>query len=215
MIAPEVRTPARAPMGASKRNWGIGRVGRVETATDVWRERAAVTERARARSAPELPPSFDDFFGREYRRVVALAMVLCGRSTLAEELAQDAFLAAFRRWERIAGYDDPAAWVRRVAANLATSSRRRAARELRLVARLSWGRAEVREIDIGDEALWSAVRALPRRQAQCLALRYLEDRSTAEIAAVLGIAEPTVRVHLHQGRMALEQRLTSDPGDSP
>lgn len=40
-----------------------------------------------------------------------------------------------------------------------------------------------------------------------MALRYLEDRGTTEIAAVLGISEATVRVHLHTGRKALAERL--------
>ncbi|MCU1458129.1 MAG: putative polymerase subfamily sigma factor, partial [Actinomycetia bacterium] len=60
------------------------------------------------------PPDFDGFFRREYRKVVALAAVLCGRPAVAEELAQDAFVSAYRNWDRIARYDDPGAWVRRV-----------------------------------------------------------------------------------------------------
>ena len=58
-----------------------------------------------------------------------------------------------------------------------------------------------------DDDFWRAVRELPRRQAQCVALRYLEDRSFDEIAAVLGIAAPTVRVHLHAARSTLAIRL--------
>ena len=135
-------------------------------------------------------------------------MVLCGRRSVAEELAQDAFVAAFRHWDRVSGYDDPAAWVRRVAVNLATSWLRRRTRELRALTRL----ASRREDEPGgradnDDEFWRAVRALPRRQAQCVALRYLDDQSTDEIAAVLGIAVTTVRVHLHAARVALAVSL--------
>jgi RNA polymerase sigma-70 factor (ECF subfamily) len=73
--------------------------------------------------------------------------------------------------------------------------------------RLGARRQAPQELHTGDDEFWIAVRALPTRQAQCLALHYLEDRPVVEIAAVLGIAEPTVRVHLHAGRRALAAAL--------
>jgi len=51
------------------------------------------------------------------------------------------------------------------------------------------------------------VRKLPDRQAQAVALYYLEDCSVAEIALALGCAEATVRVHLHRGRQTLGRAL--------
>jgi RNA polymerase sigma-70 factor (ECF subfamily) len=150
---------------------------------------------------------FDAFFAAEYQAVVGLASVLCGRAAVAEELAQEAFLAAFQRWERISSYEDPGGWVRRVVANLATSSWRRRVREARALRRLWTRRQPVVEVAGGDPQFWAAVRALPARQAQCVALYYLEDRSVAQIAGVLGVAEPTVRVHLHAGRKELAFRL--------
>ena len=137
-------------------------------------------------------PTFESFFANEYGRVVGLAFVLCGRRAVAEELAQDAFVQAYRRWSVVSGYDDPGAWVRRVAVNLATSTLRRRTREARALARLAARRAAPAELVVANEAFWDAVRHLPRRQSQCVALRYVEDRSIAEIAAVLDIAEATV-----------------------
>jgi RNA polymerase sigma-70 factor (ECF subfamily) len=61
--------------------------------------------------------------------------------------------------------------------------------------------------DPSADDYWTTVRELPKRQAQCIALHYLEDRSTAEIADILGVAESTVRVHLHHGRTELALRL--------
>jgi RNA polymerase sigma factor (sigma-70 family) len=150
---------------------------------------------------------FEPFFAAEYGRVLGLAFALCGRRVVAEEVAQDAFVQAYRRWSVVSGYDDPGAWVRRVAVNLATSTLRRRAREARALARLAGRRAAEAELVVADEAFWEAVRRLPRRQAQCVALHYLEDRPVTDIAAVLGIAEATVRVHLHQGRAALAVAL--------
>jgi RNA polymerase sigma-70 factor, ECF subfamily len=56
------------------------------------------------------------------------------------------------------------------------------------------------------------VRALPRRQAQVVALHYLEDRPVAEIADALGIASGTVKKHLHDGRRELARRLELEEG---
>jgi RNA polymerase sigma-70 factor (ECF subfamily) len=58
-----------------------------------------------------------------------------------------------------------------------------------------------------DAVFWQQVRSLPRRQAQSVALFYLEDRSAEEIAEILHCSISTVRVHLHRGRTTLERQL--------
>jgi RNA polymerase sigma-70 factor (ECF subfamily) len=164
--------------------------------------------------AQQTPSDFDAFYRAEFGSVAALSSVLTGSHAVGEEIAQDAFCSAFRRWERIRTYDNPAGWVRRVAANMATSAWRRRAREANVLSRLRRHReVTVDEPSAGDEEFWEAVRRLPPRQAHCLSLRYLEDLATAEIAAVLGIAEATVRVHLHAGRLELGRRLSETVED--
>lgn len=123
------------------------------------------------------------------------------------DLTQEAFLRLHQRWARVSRYDKPGAWLRRVLVNLATSRARRLATEARLLARL--GRERLTPPTLTAEAadFWGAVRTLPRRQAQAVALFYLEDRPSAEIAAILGCSEGTVRAHLHQGRTTLRARL--------
>jgi RNA polymerase sigma-70 factor (ECF subfamily) len=171
-------------------------------------EKTGLRERDSDRGAARLAPgSFEAFFSAEYRRVLGLAVVLCGRRVVAEEVTQDAFVAAFRHWDRLSSYDDRTAWVRRVAINMATSAFRRRARETRALLRLSARPHAPNEFVFDDGGFWDAVRELPRRQAQCIALHYVEDRSVTEIASVLGIAEATVRVHLHAGRSGLATRL--------
>jgi RNA polymerase sigma-70 factor (ECF subfamily) len=158
-------------------------------------------------------PAFDELFRREYRSGVGLCAVLTGDRSAGEELAQDAFVSLHRHWRRVAQYDDPAAWVRRVATNLALSSRRRMVREARALLRLRT-HARVTSLDLPDDdrRYWDAVRALPVRQAQCVALRYLEDRSIDDIAGILAIAPSTVRVHLHQARKTLAERFGDEFG---
>ena len=151
--------------------------------------------------------SFEDLYRREFASVVALAYVLSGSRWAAEELAQDAFLAAHRKWVDISEYDDPAAWVRRVCVNRSTSMLRRRTSEARALARLAGRRVLPDELPPDASAFWDAVRRLPRRQAQVVALHYLDDLSVVDIAAVLACAEGTVKAHLHRARRALAPDL--------
>ena len=167
------------------------------------------TKDAEAGIAPAAE-DFGAFYRREYRAVRAVAWALTGNGWSAEDVAQEAFLRAHREWARIASYDEPGAWVRRVAINLATSVLRRRAREATALLRLGGRRDDGWTMPEADAEFWSAVRSLPRRQAAVLALHYYEDLPVAEIAVVLGIAEGTVKALLHQGRASLGRRLRLD-----
>ena len=151
---------------------------------------------------------FDGFYRREYPAVVALAYALCGRPGVAEELAQDAFLIAHRQWDEVSRYERPSAFVRRVVINAAVSHRRRLAAEARALGRLIAGARPAIDTLEGDTAgFWPLVRDLPHRQAQAIALFYVEDRSIEEVAEVMDCAQATVRVHLHRARTTLARRL--------
>ena len=159
--------------------------------------------------------SFDGFYRREYREVVGLAFALSGSRIAAEDIAQDAFVAAHKRWEQVGRYDKPEAWVRRVVANLAVSAFRTRVREAGALARLKPRSSYLPPMPDEDADFWKAVRSLPRRQAQVIALHYLEDRPVADIAEILGCSEATVRVHLHKGRAGLSRRLGISPEEQP
>jgi RNA polymerase sigma factor (sigma-70 family) len=161
--------------------------------------------------AVRLPGSFEDFYLQEYPKVVKLAYALSGSRTGAEDIAQEAFLRAYRDWQRVGSYEHQAAWVRRVAANLATSGLRRRLLEARALARLAARREAALDPLPADNAdFWRAVRALPHRQAQAVALYYLGDLSIQQTAQVLDCAEGTVRAHLAKARQALARRLHLD-----
>jgi RNA polymerase sigma-70 factor, ECF subfamily len=162
-----------------------------------------------------LPEPFEAFYEREYHAVVAYAYALGGSWWVAEDLAQEAFLSAHRRWDQVGLMDRPGAWVRRAVTNLAASAVRRGFSEARAVLRLT-SRREPPEPLPGDAVdFLRAVRSLPRRQAQAVALFYLEDLPTAQIAEVLGCSDATVRVHLHNGRRSLAKRLGVREGPRP
>lgn len=149
---------------------------------------------------------FEDFYLRELPSLVALARALSG-SAAAEDIAQEAMLASYCRWTEIEQYDQPAAWVRRVCANLATSLIRRRAAETRAVLRYGGMRQTSTELAPQDEAFWAAVRRLPRRQAQSIALHYIYDLQVSDVARTLGCSESSVKAHLVRGRAALSSRL--------
>jgi len=157
--------------------------------------------------------TFDELYRRDFRALVALAAGLSGSRSAAEELVQEAFLAAHRRWERIAAYDDPSAWIRRVVVNRSVSVVRRRMAEGRALTRVGGRRVLPDALPERDEAVWCAVRALPKRQAQVVALYYVEDHSVAEIARVLECAEGTVKAHLHKARRALSRTLGHTAGN--
>ena len=152
--------------------------------------------------------SFEEFYMKDYRAVVGLAYALSGSRSTAEDLAQEAFLAAHRAWDRVSAYENPGAWVRRVVANLSVSAFRRRLAEAKAVARIGLDERHRRpELPSEDAEFWEAVRSLPRRQSQVVALHYLEDLPVAEVAAVLDMAPGTVKKHLFDGRRSLARRL--------
>lgn len=159
--------------------------------------------------------SFDDFFLREYARVLALAFALSGSRWAAEDLTQDAFLAAHQAWQRISRYEDPAAWVRRVVANKSVSAVRRRVSEAKALARFwSMDRLQAPDFLASDPAFWAAVRSLPRKQAQVVALYYLEDLSVSQVADILDIAPGTVKRHLFRARATLARTLAPEEVES-
>ena len=132
------------------------------------------------------PETFETFYSRELPSLVAFAGALSG-SAHADDIAQEAMLAAYRHWDEVSRLDLPAGWVRRVCANRAVSTLRRRAVEARAMIRLGSRRPEPEPLPAQHEALWAEVRELPRRQAQVIALHYIFDLDVAGIAATLGV----------------------------
>lgn len=150
---------------------------------------------------------FDGFYRTHYPSVVRLAYSLCGSMQIAEELAQEAFVSAHTRWRRVVGFDRPDLWVRRVVINRSISYRRREAIERKAVARIRPARDHESEPVVGDDAVWQAMRELSPRQAEVLALFYVEDQPMSAVAEILGLGSETVKTHLKRGRAALASKL--------
>jgi RNA polymerase sigma-70 factor, ECF subfamily len=159
---------------------------------------------------PEAPlESFEDFYRREQPRLLVLARALAG-DLVAEDVAQESMLLAYRQWPRISTMASPAGYVRRICAHKAVSLVRRRLSERRAILRLAGRPVSTVEPLTGDrEQFWAEVRRLPRRQAQATALFYALDLPVSEVAATLGLAEGTVKVHLSRARTELADRLAA------
>lgn len=154
---------------------------------------------------------FAQLVDTESRGLVAATTAIVGDMHRAEEIVQSAFERCFRRWNRVATYDRPGAWVRRVAINEAISVARRSSSERRAVQTLgsmqeSSGAAVVGAdpgVAIAAAGVWAAVRALPGDQAAAIALRYGADLGIDDIADTLQVTPAAVKSLLHRGRASL------------
>lgn len=156
---------------------------------------------------------FENFFRREFPRMVAVAYAMSGSRWAAEELAQEACLRAYKSWEEISSYDKPGAWLRRVTINLASSFLRRRTSELKAVQRYAARHVEPITPHLpDDEKFWARVKDLPRRQREVVVLHYVDDMATADISEVLDIAESSVRTHLQRARETLARSMDSEEG---
>lgn len=180
-----------------------GKIGpTVEGKTTLDDFRASERDGVRVRSESEFIALYESRFAELAAQVYAYT----SDASEAQDLVQEAFLRAWQRWDTIGGYDEPLAWVRRVAWNLATSRHRRVA-----VARRFLQRSTAPEPHPGMSpdhvALVEALRKVPEKQRRAVVLHYLGDLSVAEIAAQTGAKEGTVKSWLHRGRAELARHL--------
>jgi RNA polymerase sigma-70 factor, ECF subfamily len=155
---------------------------------------------------------FEAFYAATYRRVVGQVFALLGDLEEAEDVTQDAFAKASFHWRRIAAYDQPEAWVRRVAFNQAHNSTRRARRWLVALARLG-PPAHVPAVSPDRVDLHRALRRLAPRHREVLVLRYVVELSVEEVARQLRLPPGTVKSRLSRARSALAAEFGADPGD--
>jgi RNA polymerase sigma-70 factor (ECF subfamily) len=141
-----------------------------------------------------------------YGRLASQLYVYLGDRAEAEDVVQDAFARAWQHWPKLRQYDDPVAWVRRVAWNLATSRLRRITTAARALRRQR-PQHVVPEPNPDHVLLVVALRRLPDRQRLVLVLHHLCDYSVAEIASDLGVPQGTVMSWLYRGRARLAAQL--------
>ena len=153
---------------------------------------------------------FATFYAASFRAVTAQIYAYTGDLCLAQDLVQEAFCRALARWTKLSTYDDPVAWVRRVAFNLAKSRWQRTRISLRYV--LSQRERHVEEPRPDRVVAVAALAKLPGNQRRALVLFYLADLPIADIAEQEGVAVGTVKSWLSRGRAALAGLLNDGEG---
>jgi RNA polymerase sigma-70 factor, ECF subfamily len=146
---------------------------------------------------------------QEHRRwLLALAWRITGNTADAEDVAQEAFLRLHRSGVPAA---EAGPWLRRVVVNLCIDGTRRNVRMVPMPDREFAAPTEAADIAVGRhqeyERLRSALQGLTERERTALVLRDIEGLSTADVAATMGTAEPTVRVQIARARLKLRELL--------
>lgn len=157
-------------------------------------------------------------------RMYGLGMKLCGSSEEAEDLVQETFLQAFRKWDQFEGRSAPSSWLYTIAARICQRRNRLRSGEPTKVQSLSEllpsGQPMVAEIPSSvesqlDEQLRREARErvdlalanLPIHLRLPLLLKDITELSLSQIADILGLKEATVKTRVHRARLALRKEL--------
>ncbi|MEU8354656.1 SigE family RNA polymerase sigma factor [Nonomuraea sp. NPDC048882] len=155
----------------------------------------------------DLEHDFGAFVAARATSLLRVAYLACGDATEAEDLLQTALERTYRKWDRVARYDNPDAYVRRVIVNAAINRARRRA-ILTIIPMHSPPETAIRA---GDpdlfQVLMGALRALPPRQRAVIVLRYWEDLTETQTAEVLGCSVGTVKSQASKAMAKLRSAL--------
>jgi RNA polymerase sigma-70 factor (ECF subfamily) len=163
---------------------------------------AAATYRGEAESSAH---DFDEFYAAKFDVLRAQIYAYVGDRAEAQDLVQEAFCRAYGKWKKICRYEDPYAFVRRVAWNLATSRLRRQKTSMNFLRRQREENVDGPSPD--RVALAAALAKIPPQLRKAVVLHYLAHLSVAEIAEQEDVAEGTVKSWLSRGRAALASHL--------
>ena len=158
----------------------------------------------------------DVMFRRHYATLLRLAVVMVGDRGAAEDAVQDAFVALHRNVSKLRDPEAAEAYVRSAVLNRCRSwVRRKAVQRAKkplLLVQAAPSTSTEETIVARDEvgSLVTAMRALPRRQREALACRFVLELSVAETAELLDISEGSVKTHTHRGLQALHQGIEVD-----
>jgi RNA polymerase sigma-70 factor (sigma-E family) len=163
-----------------------------------------------------LEEEFREFVAARSAALLRTAYLLAGDWATAEDLLQTALTKTYLAWKRLGEIEAVEPYARRVLVNTATSWWRRRWHGERPTEVLPERPAPDRlEEHLERDALWQHVKALPARQRAVLVLRFYEDMSEAQTAALLGISVGTVKSQTSRALSALRQRLSAEGVDAP
>ena len=150
--------------------------------------------------------AFEDFFRGQTQNLYAHLCLITGNRAEAEELAQDAFLKVWERWDRVADMEEPVGYLYRTAMNLFRKRYRRAVLAVRKTVSADVRRDEFTTAEDQSVVAQALVGLAPRQRA-ALVLTELIGFSSEEAGRMLGVSPGTVRMLASQGRAAMKQHL--------
>lgn len=143
-------------------------------------------------------PGLVDLYRERYVDLARLAYLMTGRTDIADEIVQDAFVACNGSWD---GRRPPFPYVRAAVVNRSRSWHRRNGVERRHRPQPS------PPAYIEPDELWDVLDTLKERARTAIVLRFYEGLPDAEIALHLDCAEATVRTTIHRALHALRKEL--------
>ena len=156
------------------------------------------------------PSGFDSWVEARVAALLRFAYLVTGSQQAAEDAVQSALVSACEKWSRVSRRDDPDAYVRRMVVNAHISAWRRSGRRESPVAEVRDATAaDPAQLVVEQDAVWRMCTSLPPQQRAAVVLRFYEDLDYGQIAAILGVAEPTARSHVHRALTALRRELGS------
>ncbi|MBI5960647.1 MAG: RNA polymerase sigma factor [Chloroflexi bacterium] len=148
-----------------------------------------------------------------------LAYLMVGDADEAQDIAQEAFIRAYRLWDRFDSTRPLRPWLLRITSNLARNHRRGAGRYWAALVRLVQSEAAGEEPDSAEtingqqmeaRALWQAVKKLDGKDQQVIYLRFFLDLPVAEVAETLELPPGTVKSRLHRALERLRGVIERD-----
>lgn len=156
--------------------------------------------------------SFDEFFRESYESTVRGLERDGTRSDDAHDAVQEAFVRAYARWWRVGRYQEPAAWVRRVAVNVVRDQHRRRVVHDNALPKLVTEPSAPAGPGDGIVGLDEALDRLPPQQRRAVDLYYGAGFSTEDAANRMGISAGAFRFHLSRARRSLKPRMVERLG---
>ena len=153
-------------------------------------------------------------YGDHYRCLVRLACLLVQDVTTAEDVVQDSFVAMHTAWRRLRDSDRALAYLRQSVVNRSRPVRRHRALAGRKASQPGSGMpsAELGALpSLEHAAVVRALRSLPARQREALALKYYGNLSEAQVASAMGVSPGAVKRHVASAIAALRAVVEIDP----
>lgn len=183
-------------------------------------DRAVIT---RATPAAEAIPALLDLYGPKLH---ALALRLCGHRADADDMVQEVFMQAFRKWHTFKGEADPGTWLYAIAARSCKARMRRKGGIDRRMPALSklmpWRETTVMEVAAAPEGeedpaerneavarVQMEIARLPEFLRLPLVLKEVMGMSVEDTATAMALAQNTVKTRLHRARLALRKAMTA------